>query len=305
MKKRKNDRSRARKKSHTADECTIPPPPMRHILSSFTLDTATGKRAISDYVQSQARDEKVQHAEKVKTEHVLGNDYDCWDVHTQKSRYWVITSPTNLYSQELFPSLDYTLSLHVGLTARVMSRRGAPDSAQKARLTPVWRRWEEASAAFDAAEEAEDFQAVGMKRRVCLIHLGRSLANPAMVAPGETPPQRDNFVAWSELIANKIAPGPGSERIRGHLKATAKSAWEMVGWLTHTTDAARLDALFVLDTTHAVLSSFGSALIRSESKSPSRCPKCGSYSIGVGYNPELRRPYISECEKCGWQGPER
>ena len=186
---RKNDRSRAVKKSHTADECTIPPPPVKHILSSFTLDTPTSKRAISEYVESQARDEKVQHAEKVKTEHILGNDYDCWDVHTQKDRYWVITTPTNLYSHELFPSLDYTLSFHVGVMARIMSRRGAPDrheNASHAGMAAV----EEASAAFDAAEEAEDFQAVGMKCRVCLIHLGRSLANPAMVAPGETAPGR-------------------------------------------------------------------------------------------------------------------
>jgi hypothetical protein len=120
----------------------------------------------SDYVETQARDEKVVHAEKVKTEHILGRDYNCWDVHTDKDRYWVITSPSNLYSQHYFPSLDFTISFHIGVTARVMARsRGAPDDAQRARLTPAWRRWEQAAETLDMAEEAEDFQAVGTKCR--------------------------------------------------------------------------------------------------------------------------------------------
>jgi hypothetical protein len=36
-------------------ECTIPPPPAKHILETFTLDTPISRRAISDYVEAQAR----------------------------------------------------------------------------------------------------------------------------------------------------------------------------------------------------------------------------------------------------------
>ncbi len=68
---------------------------MKHILGSFTLANPTSKRAVSDYVETQAQSEKVLHAEKVKSEHILGSDHDCWDVHTNKDRYWVITSPSN------------------------------------------------------------------------------------------------------------------------------------------------------------------------------------------------------------------
>src|SRR5882724_8769320 len=176
------------------------------------------------------RGEQVLHAEKVRSEHILGSDHDCWDVHTNKDRYWVITSPSNLYSQHYFPSLDFTFSFHVGVTARIMARsRGAPDDAQKARLTPAWRRWEQAAETVDMAEEAEDFQAVGMKCRECLIQLVRSLAKPEMVPPGEDAPKRSNFVSWSELIANTLASGASAERVRGHLKALAKSAWELAG----------------------------------------------------------------------------
>ena len=60
----------------------------------------------------------------------------------------------------------------------------------------------------------------------------------------------------------------------------------------------------MLDATHTVLAAFGSAVIRHESGSPERCPKCGSYNLDVGFNPELPRPYVSECEECGWQSPE-
>ena len=286
-------------------EHTIPPPPAKHILGSFTLANPTSKRAVSDYVATQARGEKVLHAEKVKSEHILGSDHDCWDVHTNKDRYWVITSPSNLYSQHYFPSLDFTLSFHVGVTARIMARsRGAPDDAQKARLTPTWRRWEQAAETLDTAQEAEDFQAVGVKCRECLIQLVRSLAKSEMVPPAEEAPQRSNFISWSELIANAIAGGASAERVRGHLKATAKSAWELAGWLTHANGATRQDAVFVLDATHTVLAAFGSAVIRYESDAPERCPNCGSYNLDVGFNPELPRPYLSQCGECGWQSPE-
>jgi len=306
--KRRREKARpgTKKRSKTPHgEHTIPPHPVKPILASFTLANLTSRRAVSDYVEIQAR-EKVLHAEKVKSENVMGRDHDCWDVHTNKDRYWVITSPTNLYSQEYFPSLDFTLSFHIGVTARIMARsRGAPDDAQKTRLTPVWRRWEQAAETLDMAEEAEDFQAVGMKCRECLIQLVRSLAKPEMVPPGQDNPQRSNFISWSELIANTVAGGASAERIRGHLKTTAKSAWELAGWLTHASSAARHDAAFVLEATHTVVSAFGSAVIRHESGSPERCPTCGSYNLDVGFNPDLPRPYVSECEECGWQSPER
>jgi hypothetical protein len=96
-----------------------------------------------------------------------------------------------------------------------------------------------------------------------------------------------------------------AERIRRHLKTTAKSAWELAGWLTHAQGATRQDATFVLDATHTVLAGFGSAVIRHESHGPEQCPKCGSYKLDVGFNPELMpRPYVYECEECGWQSPE-
>jgi hypothetical protein len=179
-------------------------------------------------------------------------------------------------------------------------KRGAPDPAQELRLAPVWRRWKQAADSLDTAEESEDFQSVGMKCRQCLIHLARLLGKPEIVPNGQEQPQRDNFVGWSEHIANSVAPGESAERVRGHLKAIAKSTWDLAAWLTHASGAKWSDAEFVLDATQSVAERFGSAVIRHESGSPESCPACGSYSLDVGFNPELSRPYVFECEKCGW-----
>lgn len=283
------------------EECVIPPPPIKHILSSYTLSNPADRKDISDYVEWQAHGEKVQHAEKIKTEHVFDRSYDCWDVHTDKERYWVITNPTNLYSQELFPSLDYTISLHVGVMARVLAReKGAPNDAQRLRLTPVWRRWEEAATALEVAEEAEEFQAIGMRCRECLIQLVRLLGKPDMVPAGEEIPKRSDVIGWSERIANAIAGGASAEYVRAYLKSVAKSAWQLANWLTHSSSVSRPDATFVLDSTHAVIGAFVSATMRFESGTPDQCPRCGSYSVAMGYHPEESPAYVSACEKCGW-----
>jgi hypothetical protein len=105
-------------------ECTIPPRVPDEVLNRFTIGRNENEaNRIAEYVELQcAKDrERVTFLEKVVTEHIFQTRYDCWNVRTNKERYWVITSPTNLYSQKLFPSLDYTLSFHIGLMARVQA----------------------------------------------------------------------------------------------------------------------------------------------------------------------------------------
>src|SRR5215210_293849 len=98
-----------------------------------------------------------------------------------------MTSPVNLYRQDLFRSLDYAVSFHVGVTTRMMSRR-EPDvpSMEQAPLLTAWRRWEQVAEAFDEAEEAEDFQAVGMRCRECLVAMTKAVGWPEMVPSDET-----------------------------------------------------------------------------------------------------------------------
>ena len=114
-------------------------------------------------------DETVQYVELIKTLYVAGRRYDAWDVHTNRQRWWVLTNLTNLYSQAHFPSLDYTLSFHIGLMLRLQSpddRGREPDPFDE-----VYRRRDEVADLIVEAIEAEEFQAAAMRLRECLITL--------------------------------------------------------------------------------------------------------------------------------------
>jgi hypothetical protein len=99
---------------------TFPPdqPLPPDALATYTLGHDVHEEAeIADYVNGQCRgDETVQYVERIKAEYVSGQRFDAWDVHTDKQRRWVLTNLTNLYPQAQFPSLDYTLSFHIGCT---------------------------------------------------------------------------------------------------------------------------------------------------------------------------------------------
>jgi len=142
----------------------------------------------------------------------------------------VITDPTNLYLQKDFPSLDYTLSFHVGITTRVAAMQSPPtDPAQERRFAGAWRRWTQAAESLERAEEIEDLQGVGMRCRECLLEFVRAAADPARHVPSGTPqPKRADFVGWSELIANAVAAGSSAERTRHYLKTTAEATWALV-----------------------------------------------------------------------------
>lgn len=60
------------------------------------------------------------------------------------------------------PSLDYTLSFHIGLMARVAARRELSGSeAERELLLVTSRKLLQAGEALDEADEAEEFQSVG------------------------------------------------------------------------------------------------------------------------------------------------
>ena len=112
-------------KAKKTDECAIPPElPKEQLHKLMFRHSEEEAQGIRDYVEGQSRRNKakVLHAEKLASERVMGRDYDVWDVHTNEkvdNRWWVVTSPTNLYSQRLMPSMDYVLSFHIGVMLRV------------------------------------------------------------------------------------------------------------------------------------------------------------------------------------------
>jgi hypothetical protein len=282
------------------DDCTIPPAiPATALPNLMFKRDQQAEHSIRQYVEIQSNGEIVEHAERVTTEYVLGRRLEAWDVYTDKGRWWVITSPTNLYSQELFPSLDYAISFHVGVTARMMSEPdpGVPE-LEKMLMSSAWRRWEQAAEALDEAEEAEDFQAVGMRCRECLVAMIREIADPGMVPVGDAAPKRADVIAWSELIANHVARGDSSQSVRGYLKAVSRAGWQVVSWLTHASNATKSDAVLAIEATQHILGIFGTALFRHQHGIPDRCQHCGSYRLGLwsletDSNPQIR------CQSCG------
>ena len=155
------------------DDCVVPdhPVPPEEIGRYSAERDPDAEQDIANYIHAEARDETVQHVEKVKTEYVMGDPYEIWDVTTDKNRWWVITNLTNLYSQKHFRSLDYTLSFHIGLMMRLRSRPEGADSSDPQPFDEVFRRQEQAKERHDRAIEAEDYQSVGMQLRECLLSL--------------------------------------------------------------------------------------------------------------------------------------
>jgi len=269
MNSRKDKRSlRTRAFKKKDGECIIPGAMPAEELEGYVITSADEEVSqIRTYVEWQAPDEIVKHLEKVSTESIFGQQMDAWDVRTNKNRWWVITKPTNLYSQKLFPSLDYTRSFHVGVTTRVM-QSDMSEEKQYAHnhINQLWNKIARARATLFSAQKSEDFQSVGMKCRECLLFLVQSMGNEEMLETGQEIPQRGNYIEWSEIIASHIASGKSNERLRSYLKTISKSTWQLVNWLTHAQNGGRFDGSIATDATENVIVSYMTAWAKHEDK---------------------------------------
>jgi len=163
------------------------------------------ERAIRQYVNSQsARDDPVTVVQQVGSQRILGRVHDLYDFHCKRTRWWVITYPTNLYQQSDFPQVDQALIFHVGLGAVLAERsRGEmEDPADQEQVTSSCRRFRQAIESMNDAHESEDFQAVGVKCRDSLISLARDHAGDDWVGEVQDPPKAADFKGWptSSLI---------------------------------------------------------------------------------------------------------
>lgn len=203
---------------------------------------ADRERDIARYVEIEAPDEEIRHVELVKTEIVVGIPHEVWDVATDKDRYWVITELTNLYPQRLFPSLDYTLSFHVGLMLRIRSRPGGATSEDPSPFDDVFRRQEQAKVSYDHAVEPEDYQTIGMQLRECLISLAAAVRRRVPLSTDAVRPKDADFAGWMEVLAVELCGGKSNKALRHYLTSTSKNTWQLVGWLTHARNATEASA---------------------------------------------------------------
>jgi predicted RNA-binding Zn-ribbon protein involved in translation (DUF1610 family) len=266
------------------------------------------KRNVSEYVELEAPGEKVKRAEKISSERNFNSVHDVWDVETDQNRYWVITDPTNLYLQSEFPSMDYALSFHVGIASRMMARQQSNATDEDIWRAPKsWRQWEQAHEALDAAEEAEDFQGVGVRCREILITLVNELDIASLTNSANADIKKADVKGQLGVLYESLCAGSSLKEIRSHLKNTANSTWDLVGWLTHYKNAVRQDAQYVMSATEQVLLNTISTVVRSEKPQPQRCPQCKSYKVISDFRSELmykvEHPYVNLCEACGWEGP--
>lgn len=191
------------------------------------------RQAIVDYLASQASDERVDLLQKVFTERLHDITYDIWDVHTEKERWWVITNPTNLYLQSQFPNMDLALTFHVGLSLRMpRSERRDIAALRVEPLLAAWRALDQAEEALTSAQENEDYQALGVRCRECLLSLVHALQS-VIERPTTVDLKHSDFPAWAEVIADVVLAGASQKERRQLLKSSAKQSWQFVNWLTH------------------------------------------------------------------------
>jgi hypothetical protein len=225
-----------------------------------------------------------------------------YDVHCAKSRWWVITDPTNLYLQTDFPEVEQALIFHLGLGI-FMAERSRADlpEAEEERVSGAWRRYKQALADMDDAGESEDFQAVGIKCRDALLAVVRDHMAAEWVGDVHTPPKASDFKAWGAIFAERLAEG----RVRSYIKALVDKTWDLSVWLQHNTNATPDDAELVLDATGQFLSALGRLIDRRDNGEPERCPRCASYrlddDIEVVEEPEPGMLESVICGACGLQ----
>ncbi len=260
------------------------------------------EKDIADYVELEATGESVKHVEKVKDEVVVGDLYEIWDVVTDKNRWWVVTNPTNLYSQQHFPSLDYTLSFHVGLMMRLASRPEGARSDDPSPFDEVFRRQEQAKHRFDIAVEAEDYQVVGMQLRECMISLVAALRRRVVLDSTLERPQDANFVAWAEILMDELCRGGNNKELRQYLKGTARNTWQLVNWLTHDRNANKTASFIAIHACDCVVGHFLQILERDRADRAEQCPLCKSRKIRSHFDPSLGQDgeYYSTCAVCEW-----
>lgn len=305
--------------SDDSDDCVIPPAIPKDKLHTLVLEQSEHEhREIVDYIEWQCNkkreheleengateipEEIVEHAELIKSERVWGTDYDVWDVHTNLERWWVITSPTNLYSQTLMPSLDYTLSFHIGVMARVAATREPNgDETTQELLQFTSRKIFQAQEAFDAADEAEEFQTIGLFCREALTTFVREIVDAGFLKDLPDLPKMADFNAWSDHVIGARAAGGSAEYIRGYLKAICSKGWALANWLAHAKNATRDDAMLALSSTEHIVDQLTMLVLKSLARSPERCGRCGSYRVTVTFRPDEGETglYVASCDVCG------
>jgi hypothetical protein len=260
---------------------------------------------VRGYFEWQAPDLKITFMQKVYSESVLQHRHDVWDIHTDKDRWWVITKPTNLYSQDQFPNMDLVVTFHIGLCLRVpRTQRQQVNDRRVLPFGDVFAKLEEATDAVSQAHNVADYQAVGVRCREALLAFV-SVAQDAVIWT-DAPPKRADYRAWTEIICNNVLAGDSNKERRHVLKSALEAASTFANWLTHSKSVVWQDAEMAVAAAEYAIGMATSMVVRDLRGVPGECPKCGSPRLEPedGQNTEMpnvlwQRP---RCTDCGWVG---
>ncbi len=265
------------------------------------------RAAVLEYMASQAADEKVKLAQKLHTDRLGSIIHDVWDVHTNKARWWVITNPTNRYSQKQFPDLDLALTFHVGLCLRLpRPGHGKLDELWAEPFMACARGLDDARQASAKAHEVEDCQAVGVRAREILVTLMHAAQDVLASEVPEPHPKRSDVRAWAEALGNLLFPGEGHRERRALGKGAMEHAWSFTNWLAHARGARVDDADQAIEVTDLAVGIFTTAVIRRVRGVPERCPECGSQRLSPERASDPQNPGSTyerpACGRCAWRG---
>lgn len=205
--------------------------------------TEEEKQEVVEYFLWQSlEDTEVKFAQKVYAESVVGHTHAVWDIHASDGRWWVITNPRNLYSQDQFPNMDLALTFHMGLCVRIP--RNDVTQAEVTRVRPftaVLQSVADCDVALGQANDSGAFRAIGVRCRENLLAFVHA-AQDACQWPEQDRPQRSNFKGWIDWIFDTFLGGADNRERRGLIKTTMKETWDYVNWLTHSQSGKWLDA---------------------------------------------------------------
>ena len=153
-------------------------------------------------------------------------------MHTDVDRWWVITQPFNLYSQEQFPNMDIALSFHIGLCTRALRReREKLEEIPAEPFVECMRGLRETSDALAHAEEVADYQAIGVRCREALLSFVK-IAQTVMPWTGSNEPSKKaDLKAWADHICTVALAGETHKGRRQLFKTLLESSWQFTNWL--------------------------------------------------------------------------
>lgn len=267
---------------------------------------------VTGYMASQAPDLEVTFLQKMHVENVLDHQHHVWDVHCDndnggKERWWVITNPTNLYSQEQFPNMDLAITFHVGLCLRIpRSEKPKLADVPVEPLAACFRMVSEATDALATAQEVSDYQAIGVRCREAMVAFVGAAQVVIPWTAREEPPKGADVKGWADHVCNTTLAGASHAERRILFKNLMKSAWDFTNWLAHAKGSKWQDTEAAVATVEHALGLYASLVIRHAREVPETCPACGSHRLSPERGVHTGVPDAAwerpVCDKCGWTG---